>query len=306
MRKNNGEKHVLGFDIGGSGVRGILTENRRLIKKDKVFFSDKAKKEPEALLEELFGFVRRLAGGLDKKSIAGIGIGCPSPLSQDKKIILNSPNLKSLAGLRLAEECEKATGIKTKLENDARLFALAEAVLGAGKGCEIVLGVTLGTGVGGGIIFNGKIYEGASNCASEIGHLTIDYNGRQCSCGRKGCLEEYVSARGIRRLSREIIGEEFSPKDIREMAKDKNPEALRIFREAGVFLGTGLANITTVLNPDIIIVGGGVGAAWEFMKDSCFKIIGSQVICDGAKKTKIVPAKMGDFAGAAGAGLLWQ
>ena len=233
----------IGLDIGGSKINSVLVKNRKVVKSRKV--KTKSKSNRKILIAQIFDCIEYLM----EDKIKGIGIGAPRPI-----------NVTALKNISLAKVVQKKFGIKTKVDNDANCFGLAEAILGAGKGFKILAGLTLGTGVGGAIIINKKIFHGASGRAGEFGHMIIEKDGRKCNCGNKGCLEAYISA------------------NISTKEKEK-------------YLKIGVANIIEILDPDIIVIGGGLA-----------NIIALPLI----KNTKVVRAKLGEDAGAIGAALLFK
>jgi len=208
----------------------------------------------------------------------------------------------------LAGLVEKELKIKTFMDNDANCFALGEAILGAGKSTETVFGITLGSGVGGGIIqklkvksekLKVKIYSGAFGSAGEVGHMCIKFDGFRCSCGNKGCLEEYASERFIKRKTK------ISPLELEKKAKRGDRNAQEIYRQLGKNLGVGLANIVNILDPEVIVIGGGISKAGEFILKSAKKEMQKRIISPVSKKyVKIKKAGLGDYAGAIGAALL--
>lgn len=271
---------TVGVDIGATKINFVLLKNEKVFKKRKVLTPKTKEKIIKLLKEE----IRRLISEVKPVEISGIGIGVPGPLDKKGDLILNPPNLKCLKNCPLAKIIEKDLKTKTKMENDVNCFALAEALRGAGKGAKIVFGLTLGSGVGGGIVIDGKIYRGAFGGAGEIGHMTINFNGPKCSCGNYGCLEVYCSEKFLKRKGRS------SPK---------------IYQELGNYLGIGLANLVNLFDPEVIIIGGGIGKAADLFLPTAKKIMKKQIISPISKKyVKIKKAKLGDFAGAIGAGLL--
>lgn len=267
---------VLGIDIGGSKINFVLLaspagglKNQKILKREKVATPQKR--------AEIIGL---LTGEIKKFKVQKAGIGVPGPLNKKGDLILNPPNLKALWNCPLAKIIEKETGIKTKMDNDANCFALAETLLGAGKGAEIVFGITLGTGVGGGLVIDGKIYRGAFGSAGEAGHMTIKFDGPRCTCGSSGCLEEYASERFFRK------------------------RGLR-YNEYGRYLGIGLSNVINLFDPQVIVIGGGISSSYQDFIQIARKEMAIRVISPLSKKyVKIKKAALGEWAGAAGAALL--
>lgn len=277
---------VEGIDIGGTKINFILLEGKRIIKSWKILTPKNRKVLIRALKQNTPQGVRK------------IGIGVPGPLNKKGDLVLNPPNLKALRNCPLAKIVEKETGVKTRMENDANCFAFGEALIGAGRGAETVFGITLGTGVGGGIVIGKKLYRGAFGAAGEVGHTTIKFDGPRCSCRALGCLEEYCSERFF-------LKKGGSPKEFFGQAEKGVKKAIEIYREYGRFLGVGLANVINLFNPEVIVIGGGIANAYKFFANEMKKEIGKRVISPVSKKNvRMKKAVFGDFGGAVGAALL--
>jgi glucokinase len=281
--------------IGGTKINSVLMTGNKIIRQIKTPIKSKSNKK--IIIAQLFDCIDWFLMRVDKKKINGVGIGAPGPIDFKKQKVLNPPNVTGLKNLFLAKIIREKFKIKTKIENDANCFGLAETILGAGRGKQIVAGLTLGTGVGGFVIINKKIFRGKSPRATEFGHkIKIIKHGRKCNCGHRGCLEAYVSARGIVKTAREKRLLVKNPKQITEMAKSGNKKAKEVFVKTGEYLGIALKNIIKKFKPEIIIIGGGISGAGEFIFEPARKIV---------KNTKIVKTKLGKNAGAIGAALLF-
>jgi len=294
-------KYVIGVDIGGTKISFVLLKNWRLVKYRKVF-TPKSKRKLIEIIEES---IKKLIVGIPKSRITGIGIGVPSSLNGKRDMILSPPNIRILKNCRLAKIIKKKLDIKTRMENDTACFTLAEAVMGAGKGYKTILGITLGTGIGGGIVFRkGKaheIYRGAFGRAGEVGHMAIKFDGLRCSCGNLGCFEQYASEEFIKRKTK------VSPIELERRAKKGDKQARNIYREFGRNLGIGLANLINILDPEVIIIGGGFSKAGFLILNPAKKEIRKRVFLTQSKKfAKIKISKLKDSAGAIGAALLFQ
>jgi glucokinase len=281
-------KQTIGIDIGATKISFVLLEKRKAIKKKKIATPKTKAKFIQEIKNNLKDFPKTNKIGL---AVAGI-------LDFKKRVVLESPNLKYLNNFPLIKVLEKELKAKIVMENDANCFALAEAILGAGKNKNIVLGITLGSGLGGGLVINKKIYQGAFKTAIEPGHQTINFNGPKCICGNIGCWEEYCSAKFFKRKG-------FSAQKLAEKAKQKDKKALAIFQEYGKYLGIGLVNIIDLIEPEIIVIGGGISQAWPYFLKEAKKETNQRVISPLAKKyTKIEISKWGEFSGAIGAGVI--
>lgn len=271
---------VLGIDIGGTKIIFVLLNGKKIVKSWKIL-TPKTKQE---LIENLKRNIPR--------EVKRIGIGVPGPLNKKGDLVLNPPNLRALWNCPLAKIIQKETGIKTKMDNDANCFALGEAISGAGKRAKTVFGITLGTGVGSGIIINKKLYRGAFGAAGEVGHMTIKFDGPRCSCSAFGCLEEYCSQRFF-------FKRKTTPKDAKKSKK--------IYNEYGRYLGVGLTNVINLLDPEMIVIGGGIANAYALFIQEVKKEIRKRIISPFSRKyVKIKKAALGNLAGAVGAALLWQ
>lgn len=269
----------------------------------KIKVATKSRTDKKILINQIFDCINILKGGAQK--IEKIGIGIAGPIDFKKQLILNPPNLIALKGLKLSKTIQDKFGIKTIIEHDVNCFVLAEAVLGAGKKYESVFGITLGTGVGGGMVINKKIYHGAHGSSGEIGHITIEKNGRKCKCGNKGCLEPYICDTGIKQTAKQIFKKQIdSLRIIDDSAKRGDRRAIKLYEIIGKYLGIGLANIIDTINPGVIIIGGGIMRAGKFILEPARKEMRKNILSQGAKKTKVLKSKLGKFAGAIGATLI--
>ena len=291
---------TLGIDIGGTNIKGILLQGNKIVKRIKI--PAKSKTNSKIILEQIFKCIEKLLK--KNKNIDGIGVGVAGPVDFKNQKILNPPNVIALKNLELGKLIEKKFKIETMIDNDVHCLVLAEALLGAGKNKKMVVGLGLGTGVGGGIVIDGKIIYGKSGTAGEMGHMTINKYGRKCACGQRGCLETYTNESGIRKTAFEILGKRIDTITLYNLARKGNRKALEVWQETGKCLGIGLANIVDTLNPDIIVIGGGIANAGELILNSAKSEMRKNILSPKAKKTQVLKAKLGEWAGAIGAGLL--
>lgn len=291
---------TIGIDIGGTNIKGVLMDNnKKIINKFRV--STKSRTNKKILLDQIFECIT----SLKSKSIKRIGIGVAGPIDFKKQKILNPPNIPALKNLYLTKEVKKKIKINTIIDNDVNCLVLGENILGAGKNKNLVLGLTLGTGVGGGIVFNKRIFHGANGLAGEFGHMMIIPDGRKCSCGSKGCLEPYINDKGIKMTAREIFNKKMnSMREFDDLAEAGDKRAIKLYKTTGQYLGIGLANLVNILNPDIIVVGGGIMRAGEFILKPAQEEMKKHILSPLAKNTKVVKVKLGNYSGAIGAGLL--
>ncbi len=229
---------------------------------------------------------RSREAGIDPAQILGIGVGAPGFINDDQSVIIEAVNL-GWRDVPLKDEMMKVFGKPVYVENDANVASLGEAWVGAGQGCRIVLCVTLGTGIGGGIVIDGKLVRGANGMAGEIGHIVVQREGGYlCNCGHHGCLETLASATAIVRIAKEKQAQGAIPADIEiegaetvfDLAADGNEAAGEIIRAAADWLGYGLALICNVLNPDCIVIGGGVSEAGDQLMDPVRRSFGAYAL----------------------------
>jgi len=299
------KKFIIGIDLGGTHLKVALLDLSCQIK-DKEVLSTRSFLEKDDLILGLVHSVTRFIkyNNLNKAEILGVGLGLPGPVDTKSGIVHFFPNIPGWKEVPLKEILRKNLGIPVFLDNDAKLMALAEYKMGAARGFYNVLCMTLGTGIGGGLIINGKLYRGFNNAAGEVGHLPINEKGPYCNCGAVGCLEAYVGNKRIllavkKKLKREITLEELS-----ELAKRHNKIALELWRKTGAHLGFALAGVVNLLNLDAIVIGGGVAKAGSVLFDSINKTIKEQAMSVQSKRVRILKAKLGNEAGLIGAAIM--
>jgi len=292
---------VIGLDVGGTNIKGVLIDGRKIVARIKI--ATKSRTDKNMLVGQIFDCINNLKDRISK--IEKIGIAIAGPIDFEKQQVLNPPNLVALRGLKLGKLIRDRFGIKTIIDHDVNCFVLAEAILGAGKNYKSVFGITLGTGVGGGMVINKKIYHGAHGSSGEVGHMTIEKNGRRCGCGNKGCLEPYICDAGIKQTAKEIFKKQIdSLRVFDDLAKKGDRRAIKLYETVGKYLGIGLANVVDTINPEVIVVGGGIMRAGKFILAPAKKEMKKNILSQGAKKTKIFKSKLGKFSGAIGATLL--
>ena len=301
------KKYGFGVDVGGTTVKmGFFETSGKLL--DKWEITTNTDDNGKAVLPDIAKSIdNKLAQeGISKAEIEGIGIGVPGPVRNDG-VVLNCVNL-GWGIINVAEELGRLTGLAVKVGNDANVAALGEMWQGGAKGSKDVIMVTLGTGVGGGIIVDGKIVAGYNGAGGEIGHITVNNDEIEpCNCGQYGCLEQYTSATGIVRMAKRKLAktqdetslrkyENITAKDIFDEAKAGDAVALLLVDEVGEILGSTLSNIACVVNPEVIVIGGGVSKAGDILTDAVKKhfVATSFHAC---ANTKFVLAGLGNDAG---------
>lgn len=253
--------------------------------------------------------------GARRDDFRGVGIGAPGPLDRATGVVLITPNL-GWHDYPLRDRVSTAVGLPAALDNDANCATLGEWWIGAARGARHAIGITIGTGIGGGLILNGALYHGASGVAGEIGHTSIETNGRRCNCGNYGCLEAYASGTAIATRAREALqgGETSRLSDLVDGALDRitaqtvyqaaelgDSVALHVVRDTARFLGTGIANLLNIFNPDVVVVAGGVTQAGEALFEPLRAEVRRRAFKPAVDACRIVPGVLPGTAGVAGA-----
>ena len=266
------------------------------------------------LVDEAINDVLGRYGG-DRDDFAGVGIGSPGPLDRDTGTVINTPNL-GWRNFPLRDLISNGTGLPATLDNDANCATYGEWWLGAGRAVDTLVGLTLGTGIGGGIVLNGQIFHGASDAAGEIGHMTIEANGRKCKCGNYGCLEAYASGPAIALRAVEGIEagaesllpalvnghlDQITAATVYEAVVLGDPYANDVMRETAKFLGAGVANMINVLNPEMVVIAGGVTRAGDHLFTPLRAEVRKRAFKSAQEACQIVSAQLPGTAGVVGA-----
>jgi len=305
------EKIVLVSDLGGTNLRMAVVNRHGEV----LFRTRRSTPKADFAAEIVSLFVEAATECLEKTrgkgEVFAISAAVPAILNIEDGIILKAPNIPLLNGFRFAKALEDSLNLPCILENDANAAAVGENWLGASKDFRNSIMVTLGTGIGGGIIIDGNVLRGADGTAGEIGHICVEPFGVPCGCGSRGCVEQYSSATAIVRLTREL--EENYPKsilqdcpkltskDIYEAGLQGDELAREVFRRQGFYLGIALADLINVLNTEVIVIGGGAAAGWDLFIPQMLEQIRQRAYREPAERAKIVRAKLGDDAGILGA-----
>ena len=303
------DRIVIGVDLGGTNLRtALLSQDGDILdkRKESTNACDGWKKVIARMVENI---TRQREIAVQRGLIvAAVGVGAPGVIQMDKGIVVKSPNFPDWNNLPLKEELEKALHIPVVIENDANAAALGEQWRGAGRGIGSMILLTLGTGVGGGIVLDNRIWQGADGMAGEIGHMTIIPDGRLCGCGNTGCLEMYASARGIVQSYKErsaasgaVTSGDITSEHVYESARKGEPGAVEVMRGMGRMLGIGIASLINIFNPQMIVIGGGVKDAWPLFIGATHEEVMRRAFQVPAERTEIVPSLLGDDAGVIGA-----
>jgi glucokinase len=311
------ERRLIGVDIGGTHVRmGIITPEGKVLRK--VEYLTDVSKGGLVLFENLILHLRDL---IQKninppRTLMGIGIGVAGIIEIQRGIIHHSPNLPGLNGFKLRDFLRGEIFSPIVIENDANAFTLGEGWMGAARGSKNYCGITLGTGVGGGIVVEGNVLHGSEGMAGEVGHMVINPEGLLCNCGGKGCLEVYASGTGIKRMAMEALvkrrgkgvlkGRGRSPEKITsekvfKAAQSGDLAAKEIFMRMGGYLGLGLVNLVHLFNPEKIVIGGKVSRAWDYFIGDTMKTFQEKAMKGPKERVEIVRALCDDEAGILGA-----
>ncbi len=291
---------AIGIDFGATQVKLGAVDKKGNILTKKVIktprnippgeFIGAAKRETQLLLKNL-----------GRSNCLGIGMGVPGLVDFRRGVVLYLVNVRGWENVPLARDLKQAVRLPVYVDNDVNAMTLGELVFGAGRGCRDLICLTLGTGVGGGIVINGNLYRGATHSAGEMGHVVIEENGKECACGGKGCVEAYI---GNQRIVEMGHGRFVSPREISDAARKGYPSAVAIWKEVGTHLGVALSSVINLLNPEKIIIGGGVANAGALLFNEVRKTVKERAMKGPADFVRIVKAQLGEDAGIVGAAVL--
>jgi len=301
------KKYVVGIDIGGTNIKlGLVNSSGKVVARTRLM-TKTFKRNRTKLIDALVVKINDLIKGnkLFKKEILGIGIGFPGLINPQSGIVKFAPNIPGWKQVPIKKIIQKKLRLPTFIDNDVNLVTLGEWKFGAGKGYKNLVCITLGTGVGGGLILEDALYRGEGFVAGEIGHIPINEKGPQCNCGGWGCFERYVGNRFLSQKAGRIFKRKnMIPPDITALARKGNKKAIKLWEETGVHIGNALTGVINLLNPRMVIIGGGVSNNLHFMKKSINTVIRKRAMGVQAKMVKIVRARLGDDAGIIGAYVL--
>jgi len=311
------EKYSIGVDLGGTKIKvGIVNRSGRIIQK--VSVDTFAEQGPDKVVSQIKKGINSLLL-TNKKQIQGIGIGSPGTVSTKKGTVENPPNLPGWKKVHLGRIITKEFSLPTFVENDANAAAIGELIYGAGNGLKSFIMITLGTGVGGGIIYNGKLFRGDFGAAGEIGHITIDYKGPKCKCGSYGCLETYLGNKYIIKDVTKKLKEnkssliykltdnnlkKLNPKIIHDASLLGDQFSKKVIEHLGETLGYGLASVVNLLDISTIIIGGGVAGFGKPLFNAVKKTLKARVLTPIRPRVKVKQAKLKNNAGIKGASSL--
>ncbi len=318
-------KIAVGLDIGGTNIKAVIvSESGERLSGAKYPTPSVSEGDKESLGNKLVNILKDIikeaeGQGISTADIVGIGIGIAGLIDTKNGVVIESPNIEAMVDLNLKEIYEREFSIPVIIENDANAYAYGEKWIGAGKGFDSFVIITLGTGLGGGLVYNGELFK----APFEIGHMVIEPNGRFCPCGNWGCLESYASGRaivdratsslekGIHSMLIKCCDGNFyklTPADIYNTALDGDSLSRELFRELGQYLGIGISNLINLFNPEAIIIGGGLIGAWDLFIEELKKEVLKRAFKPLSGKTKILKSGLRkDDGGAMGsAGLAFR
>lgn len=314
------EQMVIGVDLGGTSAKiGILDLTGEIESKWELLtdISDEGTKIVPNIIQSINEKINEK--NLSAEDFIGIGMGTPGTVNKKNGTVIGAFNLNWKTLQPVKELFEEGTGISFHIDNDANVAALGEQWVGAGNQEENVAFITLGTGVGGGFIADGQLIHGALDAAGEIGHVTVEPNGYMCTCGKKGCLEQYASATGVVRLATDMAadfsghsklksalkdGQAVDAKLIFDIAKERDTFAEKVVDRFSFYLGLALGNMANILNPSTIVLGGGVSKAGDYLVENVNAYVQEFVFPTIRQETKIKIAELGNDAGMIGAASL--
>jgi len=311
----NSSRLAIAMDIGGTNLRfALINESAVILKKGATLTSDHEGKD--AIIQRIIDSARLVLEWAEAQPVA-MGLALASPVDPDTGIMHMPPNILSLQGYSPIHDLKTNLGMPVVAANDATLAALAEHRYGLKKSVDNLVYLTLSTGVGGGQIINGEIYNGSRGFAAEWGHLTLDLDGPQCNCGSNGCFETFCSGPSIVRITHELLKEtgadstlrqgdleKLTPLNIAQAAREGDQFSLTVWNKIGRYLGIALSVILNTLDPEIIIIGGGVSSALDLMLESVKREINVRALFPYVDKIPIRSAQLGDEAGLIGAATL--
>jgi glucokinase len=290
---------VLAVDLGGTNIRMAAVRSDGTILR-------RAKRptppglSPAALIALTEGLATECRGSMSARSIRAIGFAPPANVTPEG-VLHDLPNIPGLDGYDLRTGLIERFGLPTAIENDATAASIGESWLGASRGVSTSIMVTLGTGVGGGVIIGGQPLRGLDGGAGKIGHIAVEPEGHPCGCGSRGCVEQYASATAIVRMAREAGLDARSSREVADLYLSGDQAARDVFQTMGRYLGIMLAGLVNTLNPEMIVIGGGVAAAWNLFAEETAAQIRKKSFERPAERARIVPAVLGDDAGLLGA-----
>ncbi len=311
------KRHIIGLDVGGTKISCVIAVDTGKILAKTIILTE-VEKGPEHTIKNIIAEIKALLKKIKitLQDVKGIGAGVPGSLDPINGTILGSPNMPGWKGISLKDILNNEFGLPVILDNDANAAALGEKIFGAGKDVDTLFYFTVSTGIGGGLIINGKIHHGASFNAAEVGHMVILPDGPKCNCGKRGCLEALASGTAIAKNAREKVKanpfslimklannntELITAQIVAEAAKGGDELAKQIYQQAGTFLGIGVANVLNLINPQVVVIDGGVSYSGNILFEPLRKRAKQEAFGRTYQSCQIVPSKLGRMVGDLGA-----
>jgi len=313
----------LGIDLGGTFIKFTLIDDA-LSPKGHLELATPTQQGPDKVIETMASGARQLIQqvGISISELSGVGVASPGPIDSDSGVVISPPNIPGFNNIPLRARLADALGIPAILENDANAAAMGEFLCGAGKDADILIMLTLGTGVGSGIIINGNILRGSHNAGAETGHMIVEPNGEPCPCGQNGCLERYASAAAVAQYARRLIEQEdrqstlseilqragnLDAADVNRAQIDGDALAKEVWDRAMYFLAIGCVNLARLFDPEVIILGGGMAKAGENLNEPLRHHYNELCWTLTESKTSLVLSALGNKAGVIGAAAIaWK
>jgi glucokinase len=290
---------AIGIDVGGTKIlAGVVEADGTIVRTER-------RETPVSSTEDFLRGLAEVVDSLRDESVATVGIGIPSTIDQRDGTSVFSVHVP-IAGVPLRSRAEAHLELPVAIDNDANAAAMAEWAIGAGRGCKHMIMLTLGTGIGGGLILDGRLYRGWTGAAAELGHMVLEFDGPSCRgfCTGRGHFEQSVSGSAAADLARQILGPEAGAHELVAAARSGNDEALGALREMGRRLGAGIASLVNVFNPELVVVGGGFGEALDLLREPALETLRRDGLPPARDLVRVVPATLGEEAGMVGAALI--
>lgn len=288
----------LGIDLGGTCIKAaVVDETGGLVSQRQV--DTPPSREIPAVLEKLIAVCLEQIAAYPE--IQRVGLGAPGLVSLDRRLIRTAPNFPTWRDVPLGDLLAAAVERPVLLENDVNCFGLAEYRYGAGRGFQHLIALAIGTGIGGAILLQGKLYRGASGAAAELGHISVDLWGRRCACGNWGCVEQYIGEKGFMESARTELGNLASPIEVSDLAKAADEKAIRFLEGRGEILGAACTTLIHIFDPEVIIIGGGIAQAGEAFFRGIRRAVRERAYPILGERVQILPAQLGTISGAIGA-----
>ena len=293
------EQRTIGIDVGGTKILAGVVE------RDGTVIRNERRPTPAESTEAFLHGVADVVATLRDDSVAAVGIGIPSTVDQRTGSSVFATHIP-LEGVAIRERGQAHLGLPVAVDNDANAAAVAEWAIGAGRGTQHMVLLTLGTGIGGGLILNGRLYRGSTGAAAELGHMVLDLDGAECRgrCNGHGHFEQLVSGSAATEIAHELLGTEAGSRELVDAARRGDRAALRALSDMGRRLGAGIGSLVNVFDPELVVIGGGFGDALDLLLPSALETMRREALPPGRDTVRVVPAELGEEAGMVGAGLI--